>query len=243
VQPAVVAHRGASAHAAEHTLAAYDLAIAQGADALECDVRLTRDGHLVCVHDRRVNRTTNAKGAVSTLSLAELSLLDYGGEIGVLTLDALLGLAADHGVPLFVETKHPVRYGGQVEARLVELLARRGLAQPSTKDGSPVVVMSFSTLAVRRVRALAPRLPTVLLLTQLWPTLRDGTLPPWADHTGPSVAMLRRDPEYVARAAEHGHATYTWTADDPADVELCAGIGVRWLATNAPAATRATLAR
>jgi glycerophosphoryl diester phosphodiesterase len=243
VQPAVVAHRGASAHAAEHTLAAYDLAIAQGADALECDVRLTRDGHLVCVHDRRIDRTTNARGVVSTLSLAELSRLDYGGEIGVLTLDALVGLAVDHGVPLFVETKHPVRYGGLVEARLVELLARHGLAEPADREASPVVVMSFSTLAVRRVRTLAPRLPTVLLLAQLWPTLRDGTLPPWADHTGPGIGLLRRDPGYVARAADHGHATYTWTVDDPADAALCAGIGVRWIATNAPATTRAALAR
>ena len=52
--PLVVAHRGASASRPEHTLAAYELALAEGADGLECDVRLTRDGHLVCVHDRRV---------------------------------------------------------------------------------------------------------------------------------------------------------------------------------------------
>ena len=57
VQPLVVAHRGASTHRAEHTLAAYALALEQGAQGLECDVRLTRDGHLVCVHDRTVDRT------------------------------------------------------------------------------------------------------------------------------------------------------------------------------------------
>src|SRR4051812_43024918 len=69
VQPAVVAHRGASSHRAEHTLAAYALALEQGADGLECDVRLTRDGFLVCVHDRRVDRTSTGRGAVSTLTL------------------------------------------------------------------------------------------------------------------------------------------------------------------------------
>jgi glycerophosphoryl diester phosphodiesterase len=58
----VVAHRGASAHLAEHTLAAYELAIEQGADGVECDVRLSRDGHLVCVHDRTVNRTSSWRG-------------------------------------------------------------------------------------------------------------------------------------------------------------------------------------
>ncbi len=74
----VIAHRGASEDAPEHTLAAYRKAIEDGADALECDVRLTADGHLVCVHDRRVNRTSNGRGAVSALELAELAALDFG---------------------------------------------------------------------------------------------------------------------------------------------------------------------
>lgn len=68
----VIAHRGASADVPEHTLAAYRKAIEDGADGLECDVRLTSDGHLVCVHDRRVNRTSNGRGAVSALELADL---------------------------------------------------------------------------------------------------------------------------------------------------------------------------
>ncbi|MGQ0842145.1 glycerophosphodiester phosphodiesterase [Actinokineospora sp.] len=243
MQPAVVAHRGASAHLAEHTLAAYALAIDQGADALECDIRLTRDGHLVCVHDSRVDRTSNGTGRVSELTLRELSELDYGGELGVLTLAALLGLVADHGrdTRLFIETKHPVRYGRLVETKLVAQLARHGLATPAAKAESPVVLMSFSAMAVRRMRAYAPALPTVLLFTQLWPILRDGSLPSWADHPGPGVHLLRRDPGYVARAAERGNSTYCWTVDDPADIRLCARIGVRWLATNAPAATRAVL--
>lgn len=75
---AVVAHRGSSEDAPEHTLAAYRKAIEDGADALECDVRLTADGHLVCVHDRRVNRTSNGRGAVSRLELADLAELDFG---------------------------------------------------------------------------------------------------------------------------------------------------------------------
>src|SRR3712207_2382481 len=74
----VVAHRGASEDAPEHTLAAYTKAIEDGADALECDVRLTADGHLVCVHDRRINRTSNGRGAVSALELADLATLDFG---------------------------------------------------------------------------------------------------------------------------------------------------------------------
>ena len=76
--PFVVAHRGASAERPEHTLAAYELALQEGADGVECDVRLTRDGHLVCVHDRRVDRTSTGTGLVSELTLAELREFDWG---------------------------------------------------------------------------------------------------------------------------------------------------------------------
>lgn len=77
----MIAHRGASALVAEHTLAAYQLAIEQGADGLECDVRLTSDGHLVCVHDRRIDRTSDGWGVVSTKTLADLERHDFGSWI------------------------------------------------------------------------------------------------------------------------------------------------------------------
>src|SRR5919112_4289202 len=76
--PRVIAHRGSSAALAEHTLAAYLRALDDGAAGLECDVRLTRDGHLVCVHDRRLDRTSNGRGLVSAKTLAELDALDFG---------------------------------------------------------------------------------------------------------------------------------------------------------------------
>jgi glycerophosphoryl diester phosphodiesterase len=76
-QPLLIAHRGASSEIAEHTLPAYLQAIETGADGLECDVRLTRDGHLVCVHDRTVNRTSNGQGIVSELDLSGLEALDF----------------------------------------------------------------------------------------------------------------------------------------------------------------------
>jgi glycerophosphoryl diester phosphodiesterase len=247
VPPAVIAHRGASAHRAEHTLAAYALALEQGADGLECDVRLTRDGHLVCVHDRRVDRTSSGRGVVSTLSLEHMSRLDYGSWRGaperLLTLEALLTLHADAGAGtrLFIETKHPVRYAGLVEAKLIALLRRYGLAAPPSKEESPVVVMSFSARAVSRIRLHSATLPTVLLLGPLAQLRRDGVLPRSADYAGPSIEALRSDPDYVARTADRGHDTYCWTVDDAADIRLCQRIGVRFLATNAPAATRAVL--
>jgi len=264
VQPDVVAHRGASAHRAEHTVAAYALAIEQGADGLECDVRLSRDGHLVCVHDRTVNRTSSGRGVVSTLTLERLSELDYGSwhpglpesaddlvlrtphdaERGVLTLESLLELVKQSpGVRLFVETKHPVRYGGLVEAKLVAMLRRYGMSRPKSKEDSQVVMMSFSGRAVRRVRGHTDTLPTVLLMEQLSVLRWDGTLPLYADHTGPGMHILRSDPEYVERARRHGHDTYVWTVDEPEDVALCAKLGVRFLATNSPVTTRESLNR
>src|SRR5436853_6106797 len=98
-RPSVVAHRGASDVSPEHTLAAYSRAIESGADGLECDVRLTADGHLVCVHDRRVDRTSDGRGPVSTLELTELQGLDWG------SWKALEGQAAapDSEVPDLVE--------------------------------------------------------------------------------------------------------------------------------------------
>lgn len=268
--PEIVAHRGASAHRAEHTLGAYQLALEQGADALECDVRVSRDGHLVCVHDRRVDRTSSGRGVVSALTLQAMTKWDFGGwhhelpesaddlihepcatpwgsfrQRQVLTLDALLALVNDHDRPvrLFIETKHPVRYSGLVEAKLVASLARHGLAAPAERESSPVVMMSFSSRAVYRFRQAAPSLPTVLLFDRFTAGRRVPRLPPWVDCAGPSIALLRRNPGFVARAAERGYDTYCWTVDDRADVALCATAGVRYIATNAPAMTRAHLVR
>ncbi|MBB5958803.1 glycerophosphoryl diester phosphodiesterase [Saccharothrix tamanrassetensis] len=224
--PELVAHRGASHARPEHTLAAYELAIAQGADGVECDVRLTRDGHLVCVHDRTIDRTSGGSGVVSAMTLDELRRHDFGTWHGgepapVLTFDELLGLVADSGVRLFAETKHPVRYRGEVERKVAEAL-----------DGHRVdaVMMSFSVAAVRRFKALRPDVPTVLLFGRAWPQ----RLPPFADIAGPGVHLLRR---YPARGA----GSYCWTVDEADDIALCVERGVRFLATNNPAQTRGVL--
>src|ERR1700727_1308290 len=131
--PFVVAHRGASAALPEHTLAAYDLALREGADGVECDVRLTRDGHLVCVHDRKLDRTSSGAGLVSMMTLAQLRELEFGsghgswradgapGDPGPLTLDALVTLVLDWKEPvkICIETKHAVRYGALVESKVL----------------------------------------------------------------------------------------------------------------------------
>lgn len=286
----LVAHRGASSLAAEHTLAAYEAAIASGADALECDVRLTRDGHLVCVHDRTVNRTSNGQGVVSALDLQSLDSLDFsswyaaahqdpdsadalvpdspylagvapdrierGG--GVLTLDRLLQLVhdADRHVRLLIETKHPTRYGGLVEKTLVDALARFGWTgtlpatlpiDPTTIPpdlGNRVVVMSFAATAVRRIRLLAPAIPTVLLLERFLPPKRAAAkLPAGTPIAGPGLHLLRTDPQFVERAHARGVRVFVWTVNAPADVEFVLDLGVDTIITDRPAEVRALLAR
>ena len=252
--PLVVAHRGSSYARAEHTLGAYLRAIDEGADALECDVRLTRDGHLVCVHDRTVDRTSSGHGVVSDFDLDDLRGFDFGSwhlspdryveerdstEAPVLTLDRLLGVVEETGVRLLIETKHPTRYAGLVEQKLVTLLTEHGMHGA----GSPVAVMSFATIALRRIRLLAPALPTVQLYKRV-PTLRrDGSLPVVADVSGPGIAVVRSDPGYVRRVHARGRQVYVWTVDEPADIDLVLSLGVDAVITNRPTEVLARLAR
>ncbi|MFE2366087.1 glycerophosphodiester phosphodiesterase [Streptomyces virginiae] len=239
----VVAHRGASHEHPEHTLAAYRQAIADGADALECDVRLTADHKLVCVHDRRVERTSDGRGVVSEMTYEELSALDFGSWKGeehrgaqVLLFEDLLkeALAADRPVGLAVETKHPTRAGSRLEAELVRVLKDHGLA-----DGSAglVEVMSFSRNALIRLNRLAPGLPAVYLIER---RLRPAR-PPFAGHAGPGIDLVRKDPGLVARLRAKGLRVRVWTVDEPEDVELCLRLGVDTLITNRPREVRAQL--
>ncbi|HEY3560713.1 MAG TPA: glycerophosphodiester phosphodiesterase family protein [Kribbella sp.] len=252
--PRVVAHRGASAVDPEHTLAAYRRAIDVGADGLECDVRLTADGHLVCVHDRRIERTSNGRGVVSKMSLEQLEAYDWGSwkrpppdideaaELPavdvhkVLTLETLLATVRDAGRPveLAIETKHPTRYAGLVERRLIETLDRFGWAHPRLGTESPVRVMSFSWLSLRRMRTAAPGLRTVLLMDRVPLRFRDGTLPTGVSYAGPSLEIVTAHPEYVDRAHKHGHQVHVWTVNAENDLRHCRDVGVDAVISDRP---------
>lgn len=258
-RPQVVAHRGASALVAEHTLAAYAQALEDGAEALECDVRLTSDGHLVCVHDRRIDRTSSGRGALSALPLKELESLDWaswkhaeavkdkskdiagqagqhGGSHSILTLECLLDAVADWGRPveLAIETKHPTRYAGLVEQRLIELLDRYGWARPRRGHVAPVRVMSFSWLSLRRCLDMAPKLDMVYLMDRVPLRLRDGSLPLGVGVAGPSIEIIRAHPEYVDKVRAAGRHVHVWTVNDPRDIALCAALGVEAVITDRP---------
>ncbi len=257
-RPEVVAHRGANARAPEHTLAAYESAIELGADALECDVRLTVDGHLVCVHDPRVDRTSDAKGRVSNKTLDDLRGYDFGtwwlkengsgGGLtgddfpqydaetgGILTLDRLLELVVDASRPvkLAVETKHPTRYGGYTERVLVHTLERYGMV-PDVIADARIRVMSFSSIAMRRMRDLAPTVPAVYLLDKLPMRLRNGRLPTGATMAGPSIELAAENPDVVRRWRANNYQVHVWTVDQAKQLEQAQQLPVDAVITNVP---------
>lgn len=238
--PTVVAHRGATTVAAEHTAAAYRAAIDSGAEGLECDVRLTADGHLVCVHDPRIDRTSTGRGRVSNQTLGQLQEHDFGswwdadvGDENILTLPDLLDMALSVARPLelAIETKHPTRYGGYTEQVLVQTLERYGLA-----DGAAgrVRVMSFSAIALRRMRELAPQIATVYLMDKVPLLQRFGPLPFGASIAGPSVEILQSDPAQVQRWQSAGNEVHVWTVDTEPALRSCMEAGVRVVITNRP---------
>jgi glycerophosphoryl diester phosphodiesterase len=260
----VVAHRGVTAEAPEHTLAAYRHASAIGAHGVEVDVRLTRDGVLVCVHDRRVRHTSNGRGVVSALRLDELERFHFGArrparlnrwaddeiiavtdepdvEDGlVLTLDRLLeyATATPGSVRLAIETKHPTRHSRKVEETLVHSLRRFGLignGRPVEWDGKPAVrVMSFSQLAIRRMHELAPGVPTVQLIGKRLRTVRRELLTGSATAVGPGVALLHADPGYVADAHAAGKEVHVWTVNRSTDMDFVRQLGVDAVITDHP---------
>lgn len=249
-RPLVLAHRGASAEHAEHTLGAYLAALDAGVDGFECDVRLTADGHLVCVHDRTLKRTAATRGVVSTMELAELSELDFSSwkhpwaeldderpdtveEHGkVLTLRKLFEVAADFDrrIEIAVETKHPTRYGGLVERRVADLLRDFGWDRP----GGPVRVMSFSYTALQRMERLAPvQLVQLVEHIPYWQVLRRIVGPDWL--LGPGVKLLHESSRLGESITAAGHDMHVWTVNTADDLRVCQELGVKAVISDNPA--------
>lgn len=161
----IIAHRGASGEAPENTLAAFRLAVLQGCDAVELDVRLSRDGHVVVCHDSAVERTTNGKGAVHRLTLMELQRLDagswfspeYAGE-SLPTLEQVFRILPPD-VWVNIEVKHS--YGGKIEQPLVQLIRQFGRVDRT-------IVSSFRYPSLSRLQRLEPELRIGLLYSSLW---------------------------------------------------------------------------
>ncbi len=216
----MIAHRGApaSSGAPENTLAAFRAAIDAGADWLEFDVRATRDGRLVVLHDATVDRTTDGSGAIADLTLEQARALDAGNGERIPTVDEVVGLAMAAGVPILPEIKggpeHPA-----IAPALVDLLRGHGYVDRT-------VVQAFEVETLVTLRELAPDLRTCWL-TGLW-QLDLASPPADARYVCPMADLVLLNPDMVRAAHASGRTVFAWwtTAETAITNTLLVGYGV-----------------
>ena len=166
-RPLILAHRGASAHAPENTLAAYELALVQGAHGVELDAKLSADGEVVVIHDATVDRTTDGKGRVSQLTLAALRELDAGSFFSekfngekIPTLAEVFEAIGDRALINVELTNYSTPRDGLAD-KVCELVKRFGLEEK-------VLFSSFLPSNLKRTRNLLPDTPRGLLALGGW---------------------------------------------------------------------------
>jgi glycerophosphoryl diester phosphodiesterase len=236
----VVGHRGAMGYRPENTLASYEHALALGADWIECDVHLSRDGVPVVMHDETVDRTTNGHGLVRDHTLAELERLDAGSWFGaeyadqrVLTLQELLEFARSKDTVLDIEIKNAPLYYDGIEAAVVKALQ-------NTRMTEQAIVISFDHRAVGKVKTLEARLATGVLYAG---RPADGGLGLArlvnADALLPHYAYVT--PEDTAAAHAAGLSVAPWATSDPPILKQLIAAGVDGIGTNHPDVLRQLL--
>ena len=252
LSPLIIGHRGASAVAPENTLAAFARALRDGADGIEFDVRLARDGVPVVIHDANLRRTGLREGAIANLSSTELGKIDVGTWFNL--RDAALAhdhysqatvpnlaqvfamLSADDSL-LYVEMKCEPKESGALAAEVVQLIR-----ECSFYDRA--IVKSFALDSLAEVKRIDPRIRTAALfdrkLTRPAPLIRtimEQALRCGADEISLHHTLVTR--RFVEAARQHGMSTVVWTVDSPSWVRRAIDYGVHALITNNPARLRA----
>jgi glycerophosphoryl diester phosphodiesterase len=223
-RPLVFAHRGGSALAPENTMAAFDKGLALGADGLELDVRLSRDGVVVVHHDRLLDRTTSLRGPLVERTAAELRVVDVPslGEV----------LARYESVRIIVEMKvnHPA-----LAAATLEVVRRAGAVER-------VCLGSFGLRVLRAARELEPSIATSAAREEVrWALYRSWCRWPvagkrYSGYQIPEFAGRTRvvSPRFVANAHRAGLGVQVWTVDSAEDARRLIGWGVDALITDRP---------
>ena len=226
----IVAHRGYSGKYPENSPEAFQQALQLPIHGLECDIRASRDGQAVVIHDPSVDRTSTGTGMVARMTWPELQRLNIGSEDApqqLMLVDDLLRMLGDNPHHLYIETKPLVRQGAALEKALARALHRTGMvADPR------VHIISFSHASLRRLASLVPQVDRIYL--------RRG----WERRWNSRDLMLSR-PHALGLSLDHGKAnpaaigvggrrTYMWTVDKPEDMRWARDNGVNLLATNWP---------
>ncbi len=248
----VISHRGASAYAPEHTFFAYDLAIQQDTDMLECDLILTKDEVPVCIHDETVDRTSESTGRVDSFTLAEMRAMDFGSWFNaanptlakpefagarIVPLEEQLDcyLRLNPKMRFHVETKDSA--GGRAEQIFFDLLTRKGLlvtGDPANKVATTTMLLqSFDAGSLERFRSLSDAIPTAYLVAA--PTTPQellGVLPDYVDIYAPTSAVLLAVPTLIPLLHANGHDVHTYTVNDTATMGLLLDMGIDGIFTN-----------
>lgn len=237
-RPLLIAHRGASAVAPEHTIPAYEAAIRAGADALELDVRPSADDQLVVIHDATLDRTTNGRGAVHAHTVRELKRLDAGRWFGrafrgqrIQTLSEVLERFRDRAA-FGIELEGGSDFYPGIEERLVGLLQIYGVTDRT-------LVVSHDHDALVRCRALDPDVRTgAVVVGRL---LDPATLAPPGALNAVSLRADLVTEQDVAACRAAGLECYVWVVNDPAAARRLAEWGVTGIVTDRPDLLRPVL--
>lgn len=222
----VIAHRGASGQSPENTLLAFRKALEQRADALELDVRLTKDGIPVVIHDPTVERTTDGTGMVGDMTLAAISELNAGCGESIPTLAEVL--EEIQGTPIMVEIKET--WAGQAVVAAIR----------AAGAGDRVLVGSFESAPLRAVRAAGLRTMASRPETgRFWLATRLGWAPPGDRYQAFSLPEYRGrirvvDSRFVRLARQKGRPVHVWTVDDVETARRLRSLGVAGILTNYP---------
>ena len=249
-----VGHRGASGRAPEHTIASYDLALALGADYIEQDLQLTKDGVLVALHDPTLDRTArgpveNCTGRVIDRTLAQIRTCDVGSwfnerypeharpeyvGLRIPTLDEVFARYR-HRASYYIETKNPEEAPGMEEA-LLALMDRYALRRPAAEKRQ-VLIQSFSPASLRKIHALDPSLPLVQLASGGASATAQivASLPAIAEYAvgiGPAKAAVSA--ALVAEAHARCLDVHPYTVNESAEMAQLVALGVDGMFTNFP---------
>ncbi|MDH5816347.1 MAG: glycerophosphodiester phosphodiesterase family protein [Candidatus Nezhaarchaeota archaeon] len=215
----VIAHRGASAYEPENTLRAIRRALDLGADMVEVDVRATRDGHIVVIHDATVDRTTSGRGYVKDMTLEELKRLDAGLGERIPTLQEVISLVKGRA-GLVIEIKVP-----GIEEKVLKIVNDHKLHDD-------VIITSFHHPTLLRVKGLMARVRTGIIIASRPVRPVQLALDAKSDAIFPKYIYL--DLEVVEEAHKQSLSVYPWTVDNLEDARLLIEMGVDGIVTNKP---------
>jgi glycerophosphoryl diester phosphodiesterase len=237
-RPLIIGHRGAAGEAPENTLASFGLALEQGAEGIELDVHLSRDGRIVVCHDPSIDRTTNGKGMIFRMTAEEIRQYDAGAWFSeayrgekIPLLDEVFDLVPAN-IMINVEVKHS--YEGHMETALLEFLRRRNRLDN-------VVISSFDHKCMQRIKRAEPAVKVGLLYAA---NLSNHTR--YAKSLGVEVYSLHPhyqllDRDDVAEAVEEGLHVYPYTVNPEEDYRKMIEFGVTGIITDDPARLAALL--